>query len=182
MKINRCARDGSRDSPGRILKVNHAGEYGAVNIYRAQILVGSIYAAGHLDVLRDFAEHEKRHLAIFAAELDRREIRRCRNFHLCGIGGFTLGFLSALLGRRAVMACTAAVETVVLKHLEEQLAALAETGDAEAHVAVAKIIEDEKHHQAVGHAGENRDCIFYQPFVAIIKASTEMVIWLGMKL
>lgn len=181
MELTNTKTDGTTGTPGRILKVNHAGEFGAINIYRAQIFIGSLYRAKHLPILRDFLAHEKTHLAIFGAELERRSIRRCRSFWLCGIGGFILGLVSAMLGRKGVMACTAAVETVVLVHLEGQLKALLAIEDKEAYQAVEKIVEDEKMHQEQG-ASEGTNSILYKPFYSAVGLSTEAVIWLGMRL
>lgn len=174
-------KHGDTEIPGRILKVNHAGEFGAVNIYRAQIFVGSLFGAKHIAVLNEFLAHEENHLAIFGAELERRGIRRCRSFWLCGIGGFSLGLISSMLGRKSVMACTAAVETVVLSHLEHQLQILQEIGDTDAYKAVERIIDDERAHQEHG-ISERTNCIFYRPFYGIIRWCTEAVIWLGMRL
>lgn len=180
MQLSGMRPDGSRNTPGRILKVDHAGEFGAVNIYRAQILVGSLCRAGHVAKLREFLAHEKQHRAIFKAELDRRGLRRSWIYPLCGVGGVAMGLLSGLLGRRAVMTCTDAVESVVLNHLEEQLSALAVVGDKQAYTAVARIIDDERHHQADG-AEQSRDWMLYRPFATTIRWATEGVIWLGMR-
>ena len=181
MELTSTKPDGTTGTPGRILKVNHSGEFGAINIYRAQILVGSLYNAQHLPLLKEFLAHEKEHLAIFGSELEKRGIRRCKSYWLCGIGGYLLGLISALLGRKAVMACTAAVETVVLTHLEEQLSNLEAIGDMEAYQAVKSIIEDEKSHQEHG-LSEQTECVFYKPFYHVVRFSTEAVIWLGMRL
>lgn len=79
---------------GRILKVDHAGEQGAVNIYRAQILMARWTAPSLVPELREFKSHEERHRALFWAELQRRGVRRCRSYWLCGIGGWMLGLLT----------------------------------------------------------------------------------------
>ena len=90
--------------------------------------------------LSDFLAHEKTHREIFRAELLRRGRRRCRSYHLCGLGGLVLGFLTGLLGRSAIAATTVAVESVVLRHLEEQLRAL-EGSDPAAVAAISAIVE-----------------------------------------
>ncbi len=87
--IARLTADETLGDP--IIKVNHAGEHGAVNIYRAQLLASWWRKSNLESELREFLEHEKRHRAIFAAELARRRRRRCRSYWLCGIGGFVLG-------------------------------------------------------------------------------------------
>jgi Ubiquinone biosynthesis protein COQ7 len=75
----------------RVIKVNHAGEHGAVNIYRAQLLACWWRKSDLKSELREFLDHEKRHRAIFASELTRRGRPRCRSYWLCGVGGFVLG-------------------------------------------------------------------------------------------
>ena len=173
--------EGQQGTAGRILKINHAGEFGAVNIYRAQIAIVQFYDKALAKLLRDFLAHEKEHLRIFGSELERRGVRRCRSYYLCGIGGFCLGFITAAFGKNSVLACTAAVESVVLKHLAEQVEALKIIDDMEAVEAIESIIADEKAHHDEG-VSASTDCIFYKPFVKVVQFSTECVIWLGMKL
>src|SRR4051812_27819020 len=108
----------------RVLKVNHAGEHGAVNIYAGQILAARLTANSMVSELLEFKSHEEKHRAIFWAELVRRGRPRCRSYRLCGVGGFTLGIITGLLGRRSIAATTVAVERVVLRHLSHQLEAL----------------------------------------------------------
>lgn len=165
----------------RILKVNHAGEHGAVNIYRAQIFVSRLTAPSMTDALIHFISHEQRHRALFWRLMQTREVRRCRSFVFCGIGGYALGFLTALLGRQAIAATTYAVESVVLGHLEQQLVAL-DAVDNEARDAIADIVEEERAHhdhgQSLIEAGK-----FWPPLITpVVRLSTETVIWLGMRL
>jgi len=136
----------------RILKVNHAGEFGAISIYTGQIAIARLFARELVPELVEFRSHERRHREIFAAELARRGRRRCRSYWLCGFGGLSLGLMTGLMGRRAISATTVAVEHVVLRHLEHQLAVLQGT-DAEAVVAITAIVEEERahHDQAAAH-------------------------------
>lgn len=166
---------------GRILKVNHAGEFGAVNIYRAQIAVARLFQSRHRNMLEQFIAHEREHLAIFGRELERRGVRRCRSFWLCGAGGYLLGLFTGLLGRNTVMACTAAVETVVTGHLAAQLETLRAENDSAACHAVESILQDEEAHRDTA-VEESRNGIFYRPLYRLVAVSTEFVIWLGMKL
>jgi len=165
----------------RILKVNHAGENGAISIYSGQIAVARFTATSLVDQLREFRSHEERHRAVFQAELARRGVRRCRSYWLCAAGGYFLGFVTGLMGRAAIAATTVAVESVVLKHLQAQLEEL-EGKDAAAVAAIASIIEEEtEHRDASAHhlaAGDTWPRVL-KPVVA---ASTESVIWLGMRL
>ncbi|HEX7026574.1 MAG TPA: demethoxyubiquinone hydroxylase family protein [Gammaproteobacteria bacterium] len=166
---------------GRIVKVNHAGEFGAINIYRAQILVAGLISPRIVPILKDFLAHEKKHLEIFRAVLAKRGVRRCRSYWLCGVGGYALGFITALLGKSGIMACTAAVETVVTGHLIKQMEALRRDGDIEALRAVEAIVAEEAEHREVGVA-EGQNSILYKPLGLVVSAATSFVIWLGMKL
>jgi 3-demethoxyubiquinol 3-hydroxylase len=165
----------------RILKVNHAGEHGAVNIYRGQLLVSFWRDVALQSELEEFRLHEERHRAIFAAELTRRGVRRCRTYWLCGLGGFLLGISTGVCGRASIAAVTVAVERVVLRHLEMQLREL-DGIDAAAHAAIASILDDERaHHDRA--AMEPRQGIFWPRILKLaVSAMTEFVIWTGMKL
>lgn len=165
----------------RILKVNHAGEHGAVNIYRGQRLVCFWRDAQLKRELEEFRAHEERHRALFAAELERRGVRRCRSYWLCGAGGFLLGVTTGICGRASIAAVTVAVERVVLRHLETQLREL-DGADPAAHAAVMSILEDERAHH--DHATqEPRQGIFWPRVLRpTVSAVTEFVIWSGMKL
>ncbi len=165
----------------RILKVNHAGENGAVHIYAGQIAIAR-WTAPHMVVqLRDFCAHEQTHRTIFAAELQRRQRPRCRSYWLCGAGGYVLGVVTALFGRHAIAATTVAVEHVVLRHLQQQLQDLRGM-DEQATCAIEKIIADEQHHH--DHSAHHLQGARFWPAVLtpVVAASTEAVIWLGMKL
>lgn len=170
-----------RDDCGRILKVNHAGEFGAINIYRAQILVARLTAPAVVPVLRQFLAHEKRHLDAFRNVLVKRGIPRCRSYWFCGIGGYVLGVITALFGKSGVMACTAAVETVVTGHLVGQIDHLRAQGDMEALAAVESIVAEEIEHREHG-VTQGKNSILYRPIAAAVSAATSFVIWLGMKL
>lgn len=165
----------------RILKVDHAGEHGAVNIYRAQILMARWTAPQLAPLLRHFLEHELGHRALFRDRLQARGVRRCRSYVLCGVGGWTLGLVTGLLGPSAIAATTFAVESVVLQHLMEQRQQL-EHIDRDAFDAVSRIVAEEQEHQDHG-----RDTMlpgaFWPPILTpLVRVSTEAVIWLGMRL
>ena len=101
------------DTPRKILKVNHAGEFGAINIYRAQMIVCRWVMQRYMPMLQHFLEDETRHLNLFWQEIQNRNGVKCKSFWLCGVGGYAMGFISALLGTKGIMACTWAVESVV---------------------------------------------------------------------
>ncbi|WP_334180587.1 demethoxyubiquinone hydroxylase family protein [Pseudoxanthomonas sp.] len=165
----------------RILKVDHAGEHGAVNIYRAQILVARWTAPKLVPLLRHFLAHELGHRALFHDRLKARGIRRCHSYALCGVGGWTLGLLTGLLGPSAIAATTYAVESVVLQHLIEQRRQL-EITDPDAFDAVSRIVEEEQEHHDHGRDAMEAGAFWPPVLTPVVRASTEAVIWLGMRL
>lgn len=173
--------DIATDLGSRILKVNHAGEHGAIQIYSGQIFMARLTARGMLEELREFRSHEQRHRALFGAELNRRGRPRCRSYWLCGFGGLMLGLITGLLGRGAIAATTVAVEGVVLKHLEHQLIVLHGIDSAAVAAISAIVVEERQHHdQSAIHVHKNS--FWSRVLWSVVAASTETVIWLGMRL
>ena len=165
----------------RVMKVDHAGEHGAICIYRAQRWFARWRARDMVAELDGFLAHERRHRALFGAELARRGRRRCRSYHLCGLGGFVLGAVTGLLGRRAIAATTVAIETVVLRHMHEQVAALA-AGDPQAAATLRDVIADEQAHHDLSGRRLAPPGPWPRIITPVVGASTEAVIWLGMRL
>src|SRR6266850_1708090 len=158
----------------RILKVNHAGEHGAVNIYRGQLVFAKWRAPALVSELQDFQAHEERHRALFWAELNRRGRRRCRSFHLCGIGGFLLGAITSLCGPSAIAATTVAVERVVLRHLEAQIKELSEL-DPRAVDAINAIVGDERTHHDQAKLEARQGSIWPRLLMPVVSGATEVV-------
>jgi len=171
----------SQDLGGRIIKVDHAGEHGAINIYTGQIFIARWTAPALLEELSEFLAHEKRHREIFAEELRRRGVRRCHSYVLCGAGGRLLGIITAIFGTSAIAATTLAVERVVLRHLREQLARLA-ANDPHAVKAISAIIEDEQQHHDRSALHARAGTFWPRVLMPVVTAATETVIWLGMRL
>jgi 3-demethoxyubiquinol 3-hydroxylase len=169
------------DLGSRILKVDHAGEFGAISIYTGQIWMAHIRARDLVPELTEFRSHERGRRAIFAAELKRRGRRRCRSYALCGAGGFVLGLLTGLAGRSAISATTVAVESVVLRHLEEQLQSLRGL-DGAAVAAISSIVAEEREHHDRSSAQILATGFWCRSLRPIVAGATEAVIWLGMRL
>ncbi len=166
---------------GRIIKVDHAGEHGAVNIYTGQLWVARITAPQLVGELAEFRSHEMRHREIFRLELARRGRPRCRSYWFCGAGGRLLGLITGLFGAAAIAATTVAVERVVLRHLERQVALLEETDPAAA-VAIWSIIADEREHHDRSAVRARAGHFWPRLLMPIVSVATEAVIWLGMRL
>ena len=134
-----------------------------------------------IEELDEFLSHERCHRDLFAAEMARRSVPRCRSFHLCGVDGLFLGFLTGLIGARGIAATTVAIESVVLRHLDEQVAEL-RMSDPGAAATIAQIIADEQQHHDASLAQFEGRSPLYRAIRAIVSASTELVIWVGIKL
>lgn len=170
-----------KDLGDTIIKVNHAGEHGAICIYTGQIIMSRLTAPQLTRELTEFRSHEQRHRAIFEAELLRRGKRRCRSYWLCGTGGFILGAVTGLLGASVIAATTMAIERVVLRHLEHQLASLG-SSDQNATAAISAIVAEERRHYDDSANRVQAGTFWPKVLTPIVSGSTEAVIWLGMRL
>ncbi len=164
----------------RILRVDHAGEYGAINIYKAQLIVARLLYRDIVSQLADMLAHEQTHYSTFNNLLTTRSIRRCYAIHFWAFGGFMLGLFTAILGRNAIWVCTNSIESTVLHHLDWQLEFLSKN-DLEAHAAVLSIKADEEAHQEFG-ATNGKNSLVYRPIFFIVRQATEFAIWLSTKL
>jgi ubiquinone biosynthesis monooxygenase Coq7 len=131
-----------------MLRVDHAGEYGAVAIYRGQRAVFDRLPekARIAGLVRDMEDGEAHHLATFDALLAERRIRPTLLAPFWNAAGFGLGAATALLGEKAAMACTSAVEEVIEKHYADQIREL-EPGEPELAATVREFREDELEHK-----------------------------------
>jgi 3-demethoxyubiquinol 3-hydroxylase len=164
----------------RILKVNHAGENGAAHIYMGQIFFARFTAPQMLTELIEFKSHEIKHRTLFWDELQRRNRPRCRSFWLCGVGGFVLGLVTGALGTQAIAATTVAVERVVLRHFEQQLAQLHGIDEAAVRVIETIVAEERQHHDlSTAHLLANQ--FWNKLLTPVVSACTETVIWVGMR-
>jgi ubiquinone biosynthesis monooxygenase Coq7 len=163
----------------RILRVDHGGENGAVNIYKAQTLVCEWRAPDLVEELKSFRAHEERHRELFGAELSARRVRQGLGYRFCGFGGYFLGLMTAMMGRSAVAATTCAIERVVLRHLREQMEYLREADQKAFSIVSSIVAEEEMHHDQA--LKELRRGGFWPVVVdPVVAAATEFVIWIGM--
>lgn len=164
----------------RIIRVDHAGEYGAINIYKAQSLIAKRFYKDIYLTLQEMLKHEKEHYLTFSQLLEKRRIRSCYAIKFWAIGGFLLGLFTAIMGRNAIWICTYAIETTVLHHLESQLKFLKEH-DIEAYDAVLSIKSDEEEHRDLGK-NHGEDTWLFKPIYFLVKKSTTFAIWISTKL
>lgn len=162
----------------RILKVNHAGEHGAIQIYSAQIAIARHLYPEIVPTLHGMLCHEIEHRAVFAAAMPSRNARSCRIMSLWAMGGSLLGFATALMGRDAIWMTTAAVEAAVHRHLDDQLHFLWKR-DLGLHNAIASIREEELSHLRTAEANISRERRLLSVLRSTISTLTDALIWLS---
>ncbi|MDQ0475037.1 demethoxyubiquinone hydroxylase family protein [Labrys wisconsinensis] len=162
----------------RIVRVNHAGEFGAIRIYSAQILVSGWFWPDCLPLLAEMLADERRHCAQFRDAMPARNSRPCRVMRFWSLGGWLLGFFTALLGRQGIWACTAAVEATVHRHLDDQLHFLGDR-DAALHAVILSIREEELAHLHHAEARLHAPGMVLRSLRRIISAVTDGLIWLS---
>jgi ubiquinone biosynthesis monooxygenase Coq7 len=164
------------DQVARMIRVDHAGEYGAKRIYQGQLAVLGRGPKG--DVLRHMQAQEQVHLDKFSALIAQRRVRPTALLPLWHVAGYALGAATAALGERAAMACTVAVEEAIDEHYRAQTAAL---GDDEA--ALRDTIEtfraEELEHRDIGLAHDAEKTPGYRLLSAAIKAGCKVAIALS---
>ena len=160
----------------RIVRVDHAGEYGAVRIYEGQLAVLGNSEKG--DVIRHMAEQEREHLDRFSELIGERRVRPTALMPVWHAAGFALGAATALMGERAAMACTAAVEEAIDEHYAQQAAALGDD-EAELRATIEKFREDELEHRDTAIAHEAELTPGYEALSAAIKRGSKLAIWLS---
>ena len=150
--MSRPAAPGPQADIAAMIRVDHAGEYGAVRIYAGQMAVFGARQSRAADAIRDMAKQEDVHFARFEEIAAARNVKPTLLQPLWHVAGFALGAASALLGERTAMACTEAVEAVIDGHYAGQLAALG-AADPELSTAIAKFRAEEiaHHDAAVAH-------------------------------
>lgn len=135
----------------RIIRVDLAGELGADQIYRGQMAV--LRNSNVAGVIQDMWDQEKKHLRTFEYLALKHRAPQSLLTPLWSVGAFALGAGTALLGHRAAMACTVAVEKVIVEHYENQIRMLMDD-DPDFHKEMVKIIsefrDDEQHHHDTG--------------------------------
>ncbi len=161
----------------RMIRVDHAGEYGAKRIYEGQLAVlGRSSAAKEI---RRMAAQEERHLAAFDKLVRERRVRPTALSPLWHVAGFALGAATAMLGERAAMACTVAVEEVIDAHYARQIEAL---GDAEPELRAAleefRANELEHRDTALAQGGDDAPA----PLSAAITMGARLAIWLSTRI
>jgi ubiquinone biosynthesis monooxygenase Coq7 len=163
----------------RMIRVDHAGEYGAKRIYEGQLAV--LGQGRHGPTIRKMADQELEHLQAFEKLMVERRVRPSLIQPLWHVAGFALGAATALLGEKAAMACTVAVEEVIDGHYARQYAKLGED-EAPLKQTISKFRADELEHRETGLANGAEAAPGYTVLTTAIKLGTQAAIWAAERL
>ena len=162
-----------REYVARTIRVDHAGEYGAKRIYEGQLAVLGRTKYG--PILEHMKAQEQVHLDTFAGLIAKRRVRPTALLPIWHVAGFALGAATALLGHRAAMACTVAVEEAIDEHYRAQAETL---GDDEAPLRadIERFRAEELEHRDIGLENEAEQAPAYKLLSAAIKAGCKVAI------
>ncbi len=161
----------------RMIRVDQAGEYGAVRIYQGQrAVLGK--RPGTSELLKHMLEQEQEHLATFNRLVGERRVRPTLLQPIWHLAGFALGAGTALLGEKAAMACTVAVEEVIDEHYAQQREQLGDD-EPELKTTVEKFRAEEVEHRNIGLAHGAEQAPGYALLSAAIKTGSRLAIWLA---
>jgi ubiquinone biosynthesis monooxygenase Coq7 len=166
-----------------IIRVDHAGEHGAIKIYEGQLLaLNTIKQDEHLkNIIQEMKEQEKEHLEYFETEIQKRKIKPTYLLPLWDVIGVSLGFGTALLGKKAAMLCTASVEEVIESHYENQLKKIG-SDEKDLKIKIEKFKNDEVDHKNTAYNfGANKSGI-YSVMDKLIKAGSKIAINISEKI
>jgi ubiquinone biosynthesis monooxygenase Coq7 len=165
-----------KEALARMLRVDHAGEYGAARIYAGQLAVlGEDAVAGEI---RSMAAQEAAHLAEFNRLLIERRVRPSALLPFWHVAGYALGAGTAMLGPKAAMACTVAVESVIAEHYQNQLATLPPE-EKKLHATIHQFRDEEMAHHDTGLAHDAESAPAYALLSGAIRRGCKAAIWLA---
>lgn len=163
-----------------IIRVDHAGEYGATRIYDGQIAVfGKNSKIGK--TIQHMADQEQEHIQKFEELIVKNRVRPTALIPVWNIAGYALGVSTALLGEKAAMACTVAVETVIGNHYGEQLSLL-EDDQKELKKTIKKFKADELEHHDIGIAHDAEKTPGYKVLSKVIELGCKTAIEISKKI
>ena len=166
-----------------IIRVDHAGERGAIKIYEGQLLALKTFKQDE-DLKRkieEMKEHEKEHYEFFKDQIKKRNIKPTKLLPMWDLLGVTLGFGTAMLGKKAAMLCTASVEEVIDQHYKDQTYKL---GEDEKYLKkkIMKFRDDELHHKDIAYDYGATKKGLYGVLDKVIKTSSRIAITISEKI
>lgn len=173
----------SKNKIEEFIRVDHAGERGAVKIYEGQLLALNTLVKDEKlkKTIEEMKVHEKEHCEFFEKEIKKRNINPTKLLPLWDLLGVTLGFGSTLLGKKAAMLCTASVEEVIDKHYQNQIDQL-DKSEKELKNKMIKFREDELHHKDIAYekGATKKGC--YSILDKVIKTGSKIAINISEKI
>ena len=160
----------------RMIRVDHAGEYGAKQIYAGQLAV--LGRSRHAETLRHMQDQEQHHLDTFSRLIAERRVRPTALLPLWRVAGFALGAATAAMGSRAAMACTVAVEETIDAHYARQTAALGED-EPVLRATIEEFRAEELEHRDIGLANDAERAPFHRLLSAAIRTGCKAAIRLS---
>ena len=166
-----------------IIRVDHAGERGAMKIYEGQLLaLKTIKQDNNLkDTIEEIKAHEQEHLEYFEKEIQKRKIKPTYLLPLWDVMGVTLGFGTALLGKKATMLCTASVEEVIENHYENQIKKLG-NDEIDLKSKIEKFKGDEVGHKNIAYNLGATNKGLYSIMDKLIKTGSKIAIAISEKI
>ena len=165
------------------IRVDHAGERGAIKIYEGQLLaLETLVKDDNLKkTIQEMKIHEKEHCDYFENEIKKRNIKPTKLMPLWDLLGVGLGFSSTLLGKKAAMLCTASVEEVIDEHYKKQINQL-EPDENILKEKIKKFREDELHHKDIAYEQGATKKGLYKILDKIIKTGSKVAINISEKI
>ena len=165
-----------------IIRVDHAGERGAIKIYEGQLLALKTFKQDESlkRQIEEMKEHEKEHYEYFEKKIKKRNISKTKLLPLWDLLGVTLGFGTAMLGKKATMLCTASVEEVIGDHYKNQTYKIKED-EKELKNKIIKFRDDELEHKNIAYEGGATKNGLYGILDKIIKTSSRIAITISEK-
>ena len=166
-----------------IIRVDHAGERGAIKIYEGQLLALKTIKTNEIlkDTIEKMKEHEKEHLEYFEKEIQKRKIKPTQLLPLWDVMGVALGFGTVLLGKEAAMLCTASVEEVIEDHYEKQIKKLG-NDEMSLKAKIEKFKKDEIEHKNIAYNAGATNTGLYSILNKVIKTGSKIAITISEKI
>jgi len=166
-----------------IIRVDHAGERGAIKIYEGQLLALKTIKQNEIlkNKIEEMKEHEKEHLEYFEKEMHKRKIKPTYLLPLWDLMGVALGFGTVLLGKKATMLCTASVEEVIEKHYQNQLEKIG-NDEKDLKNKIQKFKEDESNHKNIAYESGASNKGIYSIMDKMIKTGSKIAINISEKI
>ena len=173
----------SKTKVEEFIRVDHAGERGAVKIYEGQLLaLNTLVKDENLKkIIEEMKVHEKQHCDFFEKEIKKRNIKPTKFLPLWDLLGVGLGFGSTILGKKAAMLCTASVEEVIDEHYQNQINHLG-SEEKELKKNIIKFREDELHHKDIAYEKGATKKGLYSVMDKIIKTGSKLAINISEKI